>query len=116
MVTDWVLEITGVFPVPVANIAPLYVQVPVSAGSVRGGGVVATVTGVVGTGVGNGTGDGDEHPAARIPTNRTAQTKNGIDFIFTGYHHLLFIHILTFSFSAGTWIISHEISIFTENN
>ena len=87
--------------------------------SVSGGGVVATVATVVGTGVGTvvaggGTGVGDVQPAARIPTNRTAQTKNSKDFIFTEYHHLLFIPILTFSFRAGTWIISHEISIFTE--
>jgi sorbitol-specific phosphotransferase system component IIBC len=60
--------------------------VPVSAGSVSGGGVVATVAGVVGTGVGTGTGTGDVHPAAMIPTNRTAQSKNGKDFIFTEYH------------------------------
>jgi hypothetical protein len=90
-----------------------------SAGSVSGGGVVATVATVVGTGVGTvvagGTGVGDEQPAARIPTNRTAQTKNSKDFIFTEYHHLLFIPILTFSFRAGTWIISHEISILTVN-
>ena len=59
---------------------------PVSAGSVSGGGVVATVAGVVGTGVGTGTGADDVQPAARIPTHRTAQTKKGIDFIFTGFH------------------------------
>jgi len=45
----------------------------------------------VGTGVGTvvaggGTGVGDEQPAARIPTNRTAQTNNSKDFIFTEYH------------------------------
>ena len=97
MVTDWVLEITGVFPIPLANMAPLYVHVPVSAGSVRGGGVVATVAGVVGTGVGTGSGAGDVQPAARIPTTRTAQTKNGNDFISTEYHYLLFIPILTMS-------------------
>ena len=84
---DWVLEITGIWPdPPVAIIAPLYVQVPVSAGSVKGGGVVATVATVVGTGVGTvvaggGTGVGDEQPAARIPINSTAQTKNSKDFI-----------------------------------
>jgi len=71
------------------------------------------VAGVVDTGV--GTGAGDVQPAARIPTNRTAQTKNGIDFIFTEYHHLLFIHILIFSFRASTWIISSEITILTVN-
>jgi len=90
-VIDWVLAITGIFPDPVANIAPLYVQVPISAGSVTGGGVVATVATVVGTGVGTvvaggGTGVGDVQPAARIPTNRTAQTKSSKDFIFTECH------------------------------
>jgi hypothetical protein len=94
--------------------------VPISAGSVSGGGVVATVATVVGTGVGTvvaggGTGVGDVQPAARIPTNRTAQTKNSKDFILTEYHHLLFIPILAFRFKEGTWIIIREISIFTEN-
>lgn len=115
MVTDWVLEITGVFPIPLANMAPLYVQVPVSAGSVRGGGVVATVAGVVGTGVGTGSGAGDVQPAARIPTIRTAQTKNGKDFIITEYHQRLYIPILTFTFREGIWIISHEISNLSVN-
>jgi hypothetical protein len=111
-VIDWVLEITGIFPIPLANIAPLYVQVPVSAGSVRGGGAVATVVGTgVGTVVAGGTGVGDEQPATRIPTNRTAQTKNSKDFIFTEYPHLLFIPIPTFRFRAGNCIIFHEISI-----
>jgi hypothetical protein len=120
-VIDWELGIVGIFPdPPVAIIAPLYVQVPISAGSVSGGGVVATVGTGVGTGVGTvvaggGTGVGDEQPAARIPTNRTAQTKNSKDFIVTEYHYLLFIPIFTFSFRAVTWIIRHEISIFTEN-
>jgi hypothetical protein len=49
--------------------------------------VVATVIAVVGTGVGTvvagvGTGAGVVvHPAARIPRNRTAQTKSSKDFI-----------------------------------
>jgi hypothetical protein len=85
--------------------------VPVSAGSVRGGGVVATVAGVVGTGVGTDTGAGDVQPATRIPTNRTAQTKNGNDFILTEYHHILYIPILTLSLRARARIISSEISI-----
>jgi hypothetical protein len=109
-----VLEITGICPDPVANIAPLYVQVPISAGSVSGGGVVATVGTGVGIGVGTvvaggGTGVGDEQPAARIPTNRTAQTKNSKDFICTGYHQLLFIAILIVSFRESTWIIRPDI-------
>jgi hypothetical protein len=100
--------------------APLYVQVPISAGSVTGGGVVATVATVVGTGVGTvvaggGTGVGDVQPAARIPTNRTAQTKNSKDFILTEYLYLIFIPVLPFSFRAGIRIISADISILTVN-
>jgi hypothetical protein len=74
----------------------------------------------VGTGVGTvvaggGTGVGDEQPAARIHTNRTAQTRNSKDFIFTEYHHLLFIPILTVRFKVSTWIIILEISILAVN-
>ena len=114
---DWVLEIVGIFPVPpVAIIAPLYVQVPINAGSETGGGVVATVATVVGTGVGTvvaggGTGVGDVQPAARIPTNRTAQTKNSKDFILTEYHHLIFIPTLPLTFSDVTWIIRQRYQI-----
>jgi len=120
-VIDWVLEIVGIFPdPPVAIMAPLYVQVPINAGSVTGGAVVATVGTGVGTGVGTvvaggGTGAGDVQPAARIPTNRTAQTKNSKDFIFTECHYLLFIPILTISFRVGTRIIYPEISNLTVN-
>jgi hypothetical protein len=89
-VTAWVLEITGV---PLPSIAPLYVQVPISAGSVRGGGVVATVTGVVDTDVGTGVGVCVIQPAATRATNRTAQAKNSKDFIFTEYHYILYITI-----------------------
>jgi hypothetical protein len=79
-----------------------------SAGSFSGGGVVATVTMVVGTGVGTvvtggGIGVGDVQPAARIPTNRTAQTKNSKDFILTEYHYLLFITIPAFTGRKGIY-------------
>ena len=79
-----------------------------SAESVSGGGVVATVATVVGTGVGTvvaggGTGAGDVQPAARIPTNRTAQTKNSKDFIVTEYHRLLFITIPVFTGRKGIY-------------
>ena len=85
--------------------APLYVQVPINAASETGGGVVTTVATVVGTGVGTvvaggGTGVGEVQPAARIPTNRTAQTKNSKDFILTEYHHLLFIPTPHLQFQA----------------
>ena len=116
-VIDWVLEITGIFPdPPVAIIAPLYVQVPINAASETGGGVVATVATVVGTGVGTvvaggGTGVGDVQPAARIPTNRTAQTKNSKDFILTEYHHLLFIPTLLLTFSEVTRLIRQRYQI-----
>jgi hypothetical protein len=81
--------------------------VPISAGSETGAGTVITVTTTVGAGVGTvvaggGTGAGVEQPAARIPTNRTAQTKNSKDFILTEYHHLLFKPILIFIFRVAS--------------
>jgi hypothetical protein len=57
---------------------------------------------------GGGTGAGDVQPAARIPTNRTAQTKNSKDFIFTEYHCLLFIPILTVGERVETMILTPE--------
>ena len=74
--------------VPPATIPPLKFQFPVSAGSVRGPEIttMAAVGAGVGTGVavvtGVGTGAGVVvQPAARMPTNKTAQTKNSKDFI-----------------------------------
>jgi hypothetical protein len=81
----WTLGITGIDP---AMVAPLKFQFPVSAGSVAGPEIttMAAVGAGVGAGVavvtGVGTGAGVVvHPAARIPTNKTAQTKNSKDFI-----------------------------------
>jgi hypothetical protein len=71
--------------VPPATIPPLKFQFPVSAGSVAGPEITTTTE--VGAGVGTvvagvGTGAGVVvHPAARMPTNKTAQTKNSKDFI-----------------------------------
>jgi hypothetical protein len=79
----WTLGIASM--VPPATIPPLKFQFPVSAGSVRGPEI--TTTAAVGAGVGTvvtgvGTGAGVVvHPAARMPTNKTAQTKNSKDFI-----------------------------------
>jgi hypothetical protein len=68
-------------------VAPLKFQFPVSAGSVAGPEIttMAAVGAGVGTGVavvtGVGTGAGVVvQPAARMPTNKTAQTKNSKDF------------------------------------
>jgi hypothetical protein len=89
--------------------------VPISAGSETGAGIVITVTTTVGAGVGTvvaggGTGVGDVQPAARIPTNRTAQTNNSKDFILTECHYLLFIPFLIFRCMAETMImlLNHE--------
>jgi hypothetical protein len=81
----WTFGIAGM--VPPATIPPLKFQFPVSTGSVRGGeittmaavgagvgAVVTVVAGVTGATV-------VEQPAERMPTNKTAQTKNNKDFI-----------------------------------
>jgi hypothetical protein len=89
----WTLGITGIDP---AIVAPLKFQFPVRAGSVAGPEITSTaaVGAGVGTGVavvtGVGTGAGVVvHPAARIPTNNTAQTRNSKDFISQKYPDLL---------------------------
>jgi hypothetical protein len=82
--------ITGIDP---AIVAPLKFQFPVSAGSVAGPEItttteVGTGVGTVATGVGTGVGTGAGvvvHPAARMPTNNTAQTRNSKDFISQKY-------------------------------
>ena len=73
---------------PTSDHPPFKFQFPVSAGSVRGPVIpIMTAMAAVGTGLGAvvagvGTGAGVvEHPAARMPINKTAQTKNSKDFI-----------------------------------